>query len=127
MQNSAAVKALGQKQTIMADINSSIAKTETTSLTLAQRIGLANFSKTVRAQQSDLEKEKWQVEAIQIDLGVDLMTGNILREKVPKLFSTQKDLEKNIEVLAQMAPEHRTHKQTISMIEIVKQMQFFQD
>ena len=68
-------------------------------MTLAQRIGLQTFKKSLRAQQTDLNKEKHQLESIQIDLGVDLMTGNLLREKVNHEFTSKKEFGKTIEIL----------------------------
>ena len=58
-------------------------------MSLAARIGLTSLKKSLRAQQSFLEKEKHQLESINIDLGVDLMTGNILREKVAEQFANK--------------------------------------
>ena len=50
--------------------------------TLAQKITLMHVKKTFRAQMTELNREKHQLESIQIDLGVDMMSGNVVREKV---------------------------------------------
>ena len=50
--------------------------------TLAQKITLMHVKKTFRAQMFELNREKHQLESIQIDLGVDMMNGNIVRDKV---------------------------------------------
>ena len=82
-------------------------KTTSKGLSLAARIGLGAFKKSLRAHTTHLSKEKHQLEAIQKDLGVDLMTGNTLREKLPHEFHSKKDLEKTIETLVKLQPEHR--------------------
>ena len=68
---------------------------------------MAQLKKSMRAQDVHLQKEKHQLESIQIDLGVDLMSGGMLRDKVPHSFHTKKDLERTIEMLASTLPEHR--------------------
>ena len=55
------------------------------------------------------------------------MTGNILRDKVSHEFTTSKDVERTIELLATMKSNQRTAKQVSELIKIVKQMKFFQD
>ena len=55
------------------------------------------------------------------------MNGNNLREKLPHEFHTKKDLEKTIEVMVNLVPEHRGTRQVSELIQIVKQMQFFQE
>ena len=94
-------------------------------MTFAQRIGVAAFKKAIRAQQSHLMKEKHQLESIQIDLGVDLMTGNVLREKVNHEFKNKKDFERTVETLANVPIEQRGSKQLQEAIKIVKKMEFF--
>ena len=49
---------------------------------LAQKIALMTVKKTFRAQMTELNREKHQLESIQIDLGVDMMNGNVVRERV---------------------------------------------
>ena len=79
----------------------------------------------MRATREALEKEKEQLESIQIDLGVNMMTGNVLREKVNYEFNT-KDFQKTIELLATMRSEHRSEKLCGSLMRIVAEVQFFQ-
>lgn len=55
------------------------------------------------------------------------MTGKILREKLPHEFHTKKDLEKTIENLVNLQPDHRGARQVVDLIKIVKQMDFFKD
>lgn len=88
---------------------------------------MAQLKKSMRAQDVHLQKEKHQLEAIQIDLGVDLMSGSILRDKVPHSFHSKKDLEKTIEVLANTLPEHRGTNQLSDLRKIIRGMKFFQD
>ena len=55
------------------------------------------------------------------------MTGNNLREKISHEFHSKKDLEKSIELLVKVEPEHRGKNQIADLIKIVKQMGFFKD
>lgn len=54
------------------------------------------------------------------------MTGNILRDKVHHEFTSMKEIESTITQLNK-EPEKRSHKLLATLIEIVKQMKFFQD
>ena len=119
---------IAQKESIIKSINTQLeSKGGSTKLSLAARIGLSTFKKSIRAQQSDLQKEKGQLKSIQIDLGVDLMTGNVLREKVSHTFVSKRDFQKTIEVLAQYTYEQRTTKQVEELSKIVRKMQFFRE
>jgi len=53
------------------------------------------------------------------------MTGNVQRERVAHEL-TKQELQKTIEVLAKLKPEHRTLKQVADLVQIIKQMKFFQ-
>ena len=65
---------------------------------VANRIGMKIVEKSMRATREALEKEKAQLESIQHDLGVDMMTGNVLREK-NSYELPQKEFEKTCEAL----------------------------
>lgn len=83
------------------------------------------LKKQVRAKKSDLEKCRSQYQSIQFDLGVDLMTGNLMREKCNFDFKVkEKDLARSIECLRH-APEQRSKNQLACLIKVIQQMQFF--
>ena len=65
--------------------------------------------------------------SIQIDLGVDLMTGGLLREQVTHRFTSKKDYERTVDVLRSPEHEHKSRKQVSELITIVKQMEFFKE
>lgn len=96
--------------------------------TLAEKIALMHVKKTFRAQMNELNREKHQLESIQTDLGIDMMTGNVVREKVQNLFHTKKDFERTVENLVNLTtPETRSFKQVIDLVKIIKQMDFFKE
>lgn len=110
-----------RKESLFASIGQTLEnKQSSKGLSLATRIGLGALKKSIRAQKAHLGKEKHQLEAIQRDLGVDLMTGNNLREKLPHEFHTKNDLEKTIETLVKLPPEHRGTRQVGELIKIIK-------
>lgn len=84
------------------------------------------IQKSIRATKEALEKEKKQLESIQIDLGVNMMTGNVLRDRVSYEF-VKKDLQKVIDLLFDTLPEHRTIRQCRELIELIKMIKFFKD
>ena len=82
--------------------------------------------KSIYASKDALKKAVQHVEAIQIDLGVNMMTGNVLRERVSYEF-VNKELQQVIELLAMYKPEHRTPKQCRKLMMLIKMMKFFQE
>lgn len=96
-------------------------------MNLAGLVGMTALKKSLRAQQSHLKKEMHQLESIQIDLGVNLMTGNIIREKVNHEFTNMKLFEQTIETMNTYTAEQRGSKSVVELIKIVKQMKFFQE
>ena len=95
---------------------------QSVALNLANRLGMHIIQKSMRATREALEKEKEQLESIQIDLGVNMMSGNVLREKVNYEFNTSKEFQKTIELLAGMRPEHRSEKLCGSLLKIVEEI-----
>ena len=92
-----------RKESAFNSITSQLYRSDTSSkkMTLAQRIAGHSLKKSLRAQQSHLRKERHQLEAIQIDLGLDLMTGTLLRDKVPHEFNSFKAFESTVNLLVQ--------------------------
>ena len=90
---------------------------------LAKKLALTQLKKSVRAQKSDLLKEKHQLESIMIDLGVDLMTGNLLRSRV-ETDLTFKQMETSICGM-DTEPEKTSSNQVAALVQICKRVNFF--
>ena len=90
-------------------------------LNIANKIGMQIIQKSMRATREALEKEKDQLESIQIDLGVDMMTGNVLREKVGYEMP-HKEFEKTCEVLWNVKGSHRGEKQVSAVLKLLDEI-----
>ena len=74
---------------------------------LAAKLGLEMYKKSMRASREALEKKKKLIESIQIDLGVNMVTGTMIRDRVAYEM-THKNFEKAVELLSTMKSGDRT-------------------
>ena len=95
-------------------------------MALTAKLRMEMVKKQLRANRDRLKQEKHQIESIQMDMGVDILTGNVLREKVSYEF-IQTDLQKAIELLATTQPATRSAKSCVELSKIIKVTKFFQE
>ena len=96
---------------------------------ITNKLNTGIVAKSLRASKEALEKKKNQLESIQIDLGVDMMTGNVLRDRVSYEMA-HKDLKHVIEMLITTEhekPDHRSSKSCIELVKIIKEIKFFKE